>query len=172
MLRKRGPSNAPSHHLVVEPPPFDEPPFAADLLAGEVALVTGGGSGMGLAMATALAQAGARVVTMGRSIDRAEEGAAAIRALGFEAAATSADVRDPGAIAAGFDQAERLFGPVTILANNAGANFPVLAEVMSPNAWRAVTRIAIDGTFFASTEFARRRIASGKGGAIVNNSAQ
>jgi NAD(P)-dependent dehydrogenase (short-subunit alcohol dehydrogenase family) len=61
---------------------------------------------------------------------------------------------------------------VTILANNAGANFPVLAEAMSPNAWRAVIRIAVDGTFLCSTEFARRCMARGSRGAIINNSAQ
>src|SRR3546814_7235015 len=59
-----------------------------------------------------------------------------------------------------------------LLANNAGANFPVLAENISANAWGAVTRIAIDGTFLCSAEFARRRIARGEGGAIVVNSAQ
>jgi NAD(P)-dependent dehydrogenase (short-subunit alcohol dehydrogenase family) len=171
-LRERGPTAAPDHHVIAEPPPFASPPLPADMLAGQVALVSGGGSGMGLSMATALAQAGAAIVTMGRSIERAEEGAASIRALGGRALAVSADVRDPAQIAAAFDRAEAELGPVSILANNAGANFPVLAEAMSPNAWRAVTRIAIDGTFFCSTEFARRRIAAGKSGAIVNNSAQ
>src|SRR3546814_20259000 len=60
----------------------------------------------------------------------------------------------------------------SLLANNAGANFPVLAENISANAWGAVTRIAIDGTFLCSAEFARRRIARGEGGAIVVNRAQ
>jgi NAD(P)-dependent dehydrogenase (short-subunit alcohol dehydrogenase family) len=81
-------------------------------------------------------------------------------------------VRLPDQVAAAFDAAEAALGPVTLLANNAGANFPVLAEDISPNAWNAVTRIAIDGTFLCSTEFARRLIARNEGGAIVNNSAQ
>jgi NAD(P)-dependent dehydrogenase (short-subunit alcohol dehydrogenase family) len=81
-------------------------------------------------------------------------------------------VRLPEAVAAAFDEAEEALGPISLLANNAGANFPVLAENISANAWAAVTRIAIDGTFLCSTEFARRRIARGEGGAIVNNSAQ
>jgi NAD(P)-dependent dehydrogenase (short-subunit alcohol dehydrogenase family) len=152
--------------------PFDEPPFPPDLLAGEVALVTGGGSGMGLGMASALAQAGARIAVLGRSAERTADGVAAIRAIGGDAVAVPGDVRDPAAVAQSFDLAEKAFGPVSILANNAGGNFAVLADAMSPNAWRAVTRIAIDGTFFCSAEFARRRIALERPGAIVNNSAQ
>jgi NAD(P)-dependent dehydrogenase (short-subunit alcohol dehydrogenase family) len=162
----------PSHHIVVEPPPFDQPPYPDDLFAGDVALVSGGGSGMGLAMAMAFAQGGAAVAVIGRSLERAQAGAAKIASLGVRVHAISCDVRAPDQVTAAFDEVERVLGPVSLLANNAGANFPVLAENISQNAWNAVTRIAIDGTFLCSTEFARRRIASGLGGAIVNNSAQ
>lgn len=162
----------PAHHIVVEPPPFDAPPFPADVFAGQTVLVTGGGSGMGLAMATAFAQGGAKVAVMGRSIERAQEGAAKLAALGAEVHALSCDVRYADAITAAFDEVERVLGPVSLLANNAGANFPVLAENISDNAWGAVSRIAIDGTFLCSTELARRLIARGEPGAIVNNSAQ
>jgi len=164
--------SVPAHHLVIEPPAFEDGPFGPDLLAGAVALVTGGGSGLGFGMAQGLAQAGAAVALLGRTLERTQAAAKRIAAMGGRAFACSGDVRDPAAIAAAFDAAEAALGPVTLLANNAGANFPALAEAMSPNAWRAVTRIAIDGNFFASTEFARRRIAAGGGGAIVNNSAQ
>lgn len=162
----------PAHHIVATPPPFDAPPYPADIFAGQTVLVTGGGSGMGLAMAKAFAQGGADVAVMGRSIERAQEGAAEIAALGVRTHAMSCDVRLPDAVAAAFDEAEAALGPIDLLANNAGANFPVLAEDISPNAWNAVTRIAIDGTFLCSTEYARRRIKASKGGAIVNNSAQ
>ncbi len=162
----------PAHHIVATPPPFDAPPYPADIFARQTVLVTGGGSGMGLAMAKAFAQGGANVAVMGRSIERAAEGAAEIAALGVRTHAMSCDVRLPEAVAAAFDEAEEALGPIALLANNAGANFPVLAEDISANAWNAVTRIAIDGTFLCSTEFARRRIKAGKGGAIVNNSAQ
>ncbi|WP_260582878.1 SDR family oxidoreductase [Sphingopyxis sp. PET50] len=162
----------PAHHIVATPPPFDVPPYPAGIFAGQVVLVTGGGSGMGLAMARAFAQGGADVAVMGRSLDRAREGAAQIAALGVRTHAMSCDVRLPEAVAAAFDEAEAALGPVGLLANNAGANFPVLAEDISPNAWSAVTRIAIDGTFLCSAEYARRHIAAGEGGAIVNNSAQ
>ena len=160
------------HHIVLEPPLFAAPPYPADIFAGQTVLVTGGGSGMGLAMAMAFAQGGASVAVMGRSIERAEEGAAKIAELGVKVHAMSCDVRSAEAVAAAFDEAERVLGPVSLLANNAGANFPVLAENISVNAWNAVTRIAIDGTFLCSTEMARRLIARKAGGAIVNNSAQ
>jgi len=125
-----------------------------------------------LAMALAFAQGGAQVAVMGRSIEKAEEGAAKIAALGTKVHAMSCDGRLPEQVTAAFDEAEQVLGPVSLLANNAGANFPVLAEDISVNAWNAVTRIAIDGTFLCSTEFARRRIARGQGGAIINNSAK
>jgi NAD(P)-dependent dehydrogenase (short-subunit alcohol dehydrogenase family) len=162
----------PSHHVIVEPPPFECPPYPADVFVGRTVLVSGGGSGMGLAMAKAFAQGGANVAVMGRNIERAEAGAAEIAELGGKVHALSCDVRHADQVAASFDAAEAVLGPITLLANNAGANFPVLAENISPNAWNAVTRIAIDGTFLCSTEFARRLIARGETGAIVNNSAQ
>jgi NAD(P)-dependent dehydrogenase (short-subunit alcohol dehydrogenase family) len=162
----------PAHHIVLEPPAFENPPYPADIFAGRTVIVSGGGSGMGLAMAKAFAQGGAKVAVVGRNLERAQTGAVEITALGASAHAISADVRDPDAIAAAFDEAERVLGPVTLLANNAGANFPVLAEQISVNAWNAVTRIAIDGTFLCSTEMVRRCIARGDHGAIVNNSAQ
>ncbi len=127
---------------------------------------------MGLAMARAIAQAGAAVAVLGRTRSRVDEAAAELREMGAHAFGLSAEVRDPSSIAAAFEQTEAELGPVSMLANNAGANFPALAERMSANAWRAITQIAIDGTFLCSAEFARRRIAAGQGGAIVNNSAQ
>lgn len=162
----------PAHHIVATPPPFASPPYPKDVFAGRTVLVTGGGSGMGLAMAMAFGQGGAQVAVMGRSLEKALAGAAKVAALGVRVHALSCDVRLPEQVAAAFDQVEVALGPITLLANNAGANFPVLAEDISANAWNAVTRIAIDGTFLCSTEFAHRLIARGSSGAIVNNSAQ
>jgi NAD(P)-dependent dehydrogenase (short-subunit alcohol dehydrogenase family) len=162
----------PSHHIVPLPPAFGNQPYPADIFAGQTVLVSGGGTGMGLAMAKAFAQGGASVAVMGRNLEKAQDGAAKIAALGVKTHAMSCDVRLPEQVTAAFDEAERELGPVSLLANNAGANFPVLAEDISVNAWNAVTRIAIDGTFLCSSEFARRCIARGEGGAIVNNSAQ
>jgi len=162
----------PAHHRVIEAPLPENPPFPRDLLAGQVAVVTGGGSGMGLAMATEMGRAGAAIAIFGRTQEKADQGAATLRAMGVRVIAFGGDVRKPESIAENFERTEAELGPVTILANNAGGNYPVLAETMSPGQWRSITRIAIDGTFLVSAEFARRRIAAGGGGAIVNNSAQ
>lgn len=164
--------HVPEHHIIAQPPPFGQPPYPADVFAGQTVLVSGGGSGMGLAMAMAFAQGGAHVAVMGRDLGKAQGAAERIAAQGVRTHAMSCDVRMPEQVIAAFDEAESELGPVTLLANNAGANFPVLAEEISVNAWNAVTRIAIDGTFLCSSEFARRCIARGDKGAIINNSAQ
>ena len=71
-------------------------------------------------------------------------------------------------IAAAFDAAEARFGLPGVLVNNAAANFPVPAEDMSPNAWRTVVDITLNGTFFCCREFGRRHIAAGTPGSIIN----
>ena len=71
------------------------------------------------------------------------------------------DIRDAEQIAAAFDAAEAAFGLPGVLINNAAANFPVPAEDMSPNAWRTVVDITLNGTFFCAREFARRHLARG-----------
>jgi NAD(P)-dependent dehydrogenase (short-subunit alcohol dehydrogenase family) len=153
------------------PPPAERSMLPADALAGEIALVTGGGSGLGLAMALGLARCGARIAITSRTTEALEKGLAQIRATGAEAIAVPADVREPEQIASAFDQVEAQLGPVSLLLNNAGTNFPALAGEMSPNAWRAIVRIALDGTFFCCREFYRRRKPTGLPGAIVNNGA-
>ena len=155
-----------------EPPAHDDGPLGTDGLKDQVAVVSGGASGMGWMTAEAFAQAGAAVVILARNSEKLQTAASILRDRGARCLALSADVRKPDAIATVFDEAEAAFGPATILSNNAGGNFPVLADQMSANAWRSVTQIALDGTLNTSREFARRRIAIGGGGAIVNNSAQ
>jgi len=108
------------------------------------------------------------VVIASRNPGHRAAGEAAMAAAGGRGLSVAVDVRDPDAVAAAFDRAEEALGPVDVLINNAAGNFPVLAERMSPGAWRAVTDIVLDGTFFCSTEFARRAIAAGRGGAILN----
>ena len=140
----------------------------AGTYAGQVVMVTGGGTGLGKAMAVEFARLGARIVIASRSPDHHARGLAAIGAAGGEAMAVALDVRRPDAVAAAFDEAEARFGPVDVLVNNAAGNFPVAAEHLSPNGWRAVTDIVLDGTFFCSREFARRRVALGRPGTILN----
>ena len=136
-------------------------------LEGGVFLVTGGGTGLGRAMALELARLGAGVAVCGRRREPLEETA---QELGERGLAVPCDVRDPEQVASAFTATEAALGPVTTLVNNAAGNFVVKAEELSPNGWRAVVGIVLDGTFYCSRELARRLIArgGGDGGAIVN----
>jgi NAD(P)-dependent dehydrogenase (short-subunit alcohol dehydrogenase family) len=135
---------------------------------GKVALVTGGGTGMGRAFALALSGAGAKVAVCGRRPEPIEEAAAACRALGGEAHATSLDVRDAEAVTAWVEDTASRLGEPGILINNAAGNFVCPAIDLSPNGWRAVIDIVLNGTFHCSAAFARRVRDAGSGGAILN----
>jgi NAD(P)-dependent dehydrogenase (short-subunit alcohol dehydrogenase family) len=78
------------------------------------------------------------------------------------------DVRQPEAVAAAFDAVEGALGAVDVLVNNAAGNFPVAAADLSPNGWRSVVDIVLNGTFMCAHEFAARRIAADRPGAILN----
>jgi NAD(P)-dependent dehydrogenase (short-subunit alcohol dehydrogenase family) len=128
-------------------------------LETRVALVTGGGTGLGRAMALELGRLGAKVAVLGRRREPLDD---TVGELPGEAVAVQADVRDPEAVAAAFDLVEDELGAVTTLVNNAAGNFLVRAEDLSPNGWRAVVGIVLDGTFFCSRELGRR--VAGRGG--------
>ena len=138
--------------------------LADGALAGRVALVTGGGTGLGREIAQERGRLGASVAVGGRRREPLEETVAMLGG-GF---AVECDVREPEQIAAAFDAAEDALGPVTTLVNNAAGNFLVQAEDLSPNGWRAVVGIVLDGTFFCSRELARRLVERGSGGEILN----
>jgi NAD(P)-dependent dehydrogenase (short-subunit alcohol dehydrogenase family) len=139
--------------------------LAEGSLTGRVALVTGGGTGLGKAMALELSRLGAAVAVLGRRREPLDETVGELAGPGL---ATPADVRDPDAVAAAFDAVEEALGPVTTLVNNAAGNFVVNAEDLSPNGWRAVVGIVLDGTFFCSRELAQRVIGRGGDAQIVN----
>lgn len=154
-----------------EPPPAGSTFLPPATFEGTVAVVTGGGTGLGRAIAVELARAGAAVGIVSRSEEHRRTGVAAVESVGGRAAHAAADIREPEQIAEAFDTVERALGlgPPTVLVNNAAANFPVLAAAMRPNAFRSVTNIVLDGTFFCSQELHRRVSAAGLGGgAIVN----
>ncbi len=130
--------------------------------------ITGGGTGLGKAIALEFARLGARIVIASRNVDHLAAGRKAIEATGAEVVAVVCDIRNPTEIAAAFDEAEATFGSPEVLINNAAANFPVLAEDLSPNGWRTIVDITLNGTFFVSREFARRHIAAGTPAGIVN----
>ena len=155
-------------------PGLPEPPSpgASALPAGTFdavsVLVTGAGTGLGKAIAVEFARLGASVVIASRKQEHLEAGAEAVAAVGGRVATVTCDIREPDQIAAAFDAAEQAFELPAVLVNNAAANFPVPAEDMSPNAWRTVVDITLNGTFFCSREFARRHIAAGTPGSIVD----
>ncbi|SCK10693.1 NAD(P)-dependent dehydrogenase, short-chain alcohol dehydrogenase family [Variovorax sp. HW608] len=139
-----------------------------DTYAGRVVLITGGGTGLGKAMALEFARLGAAIVIASRKPEHVAAGVEAVRMIGGRAIALPLDVRSPEQVKACFDAAEEALGPVDVLVNNAAGNFPVAAQELSANGWRAVTDIVLDGTFFCSQEFARRRVGQGGGGAVLN----
>jgi len=151
-----------------EPPPPGSCALPDGTFDGVPVLVTGGGTGLGLAIATEFARLGASIVVASRKAEHREHGEAAIKAAGGRVAAVSCDIRDPAAVAAAFDSAGQAFGLPQVLVNNAAANFPVPAEDMSPNAWRTVVDITLNGTFYCAREFARRHLAAGSPGSVVN----
>ncbi|HKY82949.1 MAG TPA: SDR family oxidoreductase [Sphingobium sp.] len=151
-----------------EPPSVDHPFLPADTFKDDVVLITGGGTGLGKAMAQMFGRMGARVAIASRKAEHRKAGLDALTSMGVAAHAVAMDVRNPEAIAAAFDEVEAELGPVTILVNNAAGRFMAPAEDISPNGWRAVSQIVMDGTFFCSQEFHRRRLAAAGAGAILN----
>jgi NAD(P)-dependent dehydrogenase (short-subunit alcohol dehydrogenase family) len=151
-----------------DPPELGAAMLPPGTFADNVVLVTGGGTGLGKAIGLEFARLGATVAVASRSSEHRDRGVAAIEAIGGRSFGVGIDVREPESIAAAFDEIETRCAPVDVLVNNAAGNFPVLAERMSPNAWRAVTQIVLDGTFFCSTELARRAIAASRPAAILN----
>jgi NAD(P)-dependent dehydrogenase (short-subunit alcohol dehydrogenase family) len=151
-----------------EPPELGAMALAPGTFDGSVVLVTGGGTGLGKAIAAEFGRLGAAVAVASRKPEHLEAGLAALTELGVRSVAVGCDIRDPEQIAAAFDKIETELGPLGILINNAAANFPVPAEDMSPNAWRTVVDITLNGTFFCAREFGRRHLVTGTPGSIVN----
>jgi NAD(P)-dependent dehydrogenase (short-subunit alcohol dehydrogenase family) len=151
-----------------EPPAPGTAALPAGTYEGTTVVVTGGGTGLGLAIATEYGRLGARLVVASRKAEHLEQADAALRGVAPEVLTVACDIREPDQIAAAFDAAEAAFGLPQVLVNNAAANFPVPAEDMSPNAWRTVVDITLNGTFFCAREHARRHLAAGTTASIVN----
>ncbi len=124
--------------------------FTEDALAGRVAVITGGGSGIGFGIAKALAAAGARLVLASRNEERLAGAVKEIQATGAEAVAVQADVRKFEDVEAVVQKAVDTFGAVDIMIANAAGNFVVPAAEMSPNAWKTVIDIDLNGTFYCA----------------------
>ncbi len=150
------------------PPPAGATALPAGTYDGQAVLVTGGGTGLGKAIALEFARLGAAIVIASRKPEHLQAGEAAVRDIGANVVTVVCDIREPEQIAAALDAAEAAFGLPNVLVNNAAANFPVPAEDMSPNAWRTVVDITLNGTFYCAREFARRHLAAGTPASIIN----
>ena len=137
-------------------------------LTGQVALVTGASSGLGVRFARTLAKCGAKVVLTARRLDRLEALAAEIRADGGEALALELDVTDADQLLAVVGKAEEAFGTVTILVNNAGIPDAQRAVKMSVDLIDRVIGVNLRAPYILCCEVARRLIAAKKPGRIVN----
>lgn len=142
--------------------------FERDLLKGRTIFITGGGTGLGRAMSLRLAELSGRVFLMGRREEPLRQTAEAINQAGSEAGWAIGDVREPDAVEAAVAAAEKRFGPVDTLINNAAGNFAARTEKLSPNAFDAVVRIVLYGSFHCTMALGRRWIEAGRPGTVLN----
>src|SRR5262249_8864807 len=148
--------------------------FAPGLFDGQIALVTGGGTGIGRATALLLARLGARVAIASRRMEHLQGTA---RELADVAGAEGVhhqicDIREPDQVAALVGATLEKFGRIDLLVNNAGGQFPSPAESITPKGWDAVIRNNLNGTFFVTREVASRAMIPQRQGRIVNVIAQ
>ena len=124
--------------------------FRPDLLRGQVGLVTGGGSGIGLGISELLAALGMHVVIASRKPEHHETARERIAAAGGAVSSVALDVRDPERVRAVVDDIAATHGRLDLLVNNAAGNFYAPSATLSPNAWKAVVEIDLYGTFYCS----------------------
>jgi citronellol/citronellal dehydrogenase len=142
-------------------------PLRADANAGRVALVSGGGTGIGRATALELAATGARVVICGRREEPLARVRGELEGLGGECLAVPADLREPEGVERVVDAALERFGAVDVLVNNAGGQFTAPAEEISDKGWRAVERVTVDAVWSITRTVATRSMIPGDGGLVV-----
>lgn len=142
--------------------------FGPDALKDRVAVVTGGGTGIGLAVAKRLGGLGARIVIGSRNSANLESGSAELRHAGLDPLTVQVDVRNPEQVDELVERTVKHFGHIDILINNAAGNFICRAEELSPNGWNAVIGIVLNGSFYCSRAVGRHMIQRGAGGSIVS----
>jgi citronellol/citronellal dehydrogenase len=142
--------------------------FRPGLFAGQVAVVTGGGSGIGLAIARTLCELGASVAIAGRDAEKLERARVKMAEHGWAVHPGTCDIRDVDQVAALVAGVRSTLGEISVLVNNAGGQFPTPAELLSPKGWDAVVRNNLNGTFYMTREVAVASMIPQKRGRIVN----
>jgi NAD(P)-dependent dehydrogenase (short-subunit alcohol dehydrogenase family) len=142
--------------------------FSNTLLKGQVAIVTGGGTGIGKEIAHQLGTVGAKLVLAGRREEVLKITEDEFVSQGFEVLTVPTDIREIDQVENLVAQAVKRFGKVDILINNAGGQFPKKAEELSKNGWDAVIRTNLNGTFYVTQTVGKQMIKQGTGGAITN----
>src|SRR6185295_7361050 len=142
--------------------------FAKGIFDGHVAIVTGGGSGIGLSTALALGTLGAKVAICGRKKEKLEEASKLLAAEKIEHWAGECDIREVEQVGAFVEGVKEKLGRASILVNNAGGQFPTTADTVSPRGWEAVIRNNLNGTFFMTQAVATKHMMPARRGRIVN----
>ena len=137
-------------------------------LTGKTALITGSSDGLGLAMARGLAAAGAGIVLNGRDEQRLAQATKSFAEAGHKVKARAFDVADEKAVVAAFEHFDAAGVDIDILVNNAGIQFRKPMVDLATDEWRRVIEIHLTGSFQVGREAARRMIARGRGGKIIN----
>ena len=138
------------------------------LLKDQTIIITGGSSGMGFYMAKRFVEEGANVVITGRNMERLEAAQKAISHDFSHVAIFQMDVREPDHVQAMVNYADKMFGRIDGLVNNAAGNFIVHAEKLSPNGWKSVIDIVLNGTFYCSQAVGKYWIEKEQKGSILN----
>jgi citronellol/citronellal dehydrogenase len=142
--------------------------FVGGLFDGHVAIVTGGGSGIGLAIARTLCELGAQVAIGGRDAAKLERARTELGRRGHSVYTATCDIREVEQVASFVRGVRDALGEITVLINNAGGQFPTAAEDLSPRGWDAVVRNNLSGTFYVTRQVAVSSMIPTRRGRIVN----
>ncbi|XP_016041152.2 2,4-dienoyl-CoA reductase [(3E)-enoyl-CoA-producing], mitochondrial [Erinaceus europaeus] len=149
-------------------PPLQKAMLPPNCFQGKVAFITGGGTGLGKGMTTLLSSLGAQCVIASRKIDVLKATAEEISSqTGNKVHAVQCDVRDPEMVQNAVSELIKVAGLPDVVINNAAGNFISPTERLSPNGWKTITDIVLNGTAFVTLAIGKQLIKSGKGAAFL-----